>query len=46
VVAGLEPGADDCLIASFCIQRGHELPHHDADYEHFERFLGLRVVHP
>jgi hypothetical protein len=36
----------DCLIASFCIQHGHELLHHDADYEPFERFLGLRVVHP
>lgn len=36
----------DCLIASFCIQHDHELLHHDADFDPFERFLGLRVVHP
>ena len=36
----------DCLIATFCIVRGHELLHRDRDYDAFEEVLGLRVVHP
>lgn len=36
----------DCLIATLCIQEGHELLHRDNDFEGFENFLGLRVVHP
>jgi hypothetical protein len=36
----------DCLIATFCLTGGHALLHHDADYEPFERHLGLTVVHP
>jgi predicted nucleic acid-binding protein len=36
----------DCLIATFCIQEGHELLHRDKDFEGFENFLGLQVVHP
>jgi predicted nucleic acid-binding protein len=36
----------DCLIASFCILNGHSLLHRDSDFEPFERFLGLSVVHP
>ena len=36
----------DCLIATFCIESGHELLHADRDYEPFEKHLGLRVAHP
>ena len=36
----------DCLIASFCIEAGHELLHRDRDFDAFEAHLGLRVVHP
>jgi hypothetical protein len=35
----------DCLIATFCLQAGHELLHRDHDFDCFERVLGLRVVH-
>ena len=34
----------DCLIATFCILRGHSLLHRDRDYRHFEELLGLSVV--
>jgi predicted nucleic acid-binding protein len=34
----------DCLIATFCLQAGHELLHRDRDYEPFEAVLGLRVI--
>jgi predicted nucleic acid-binding protein len=36
----------DCLIATFCIEEGHALLHHDRDFEPFERYLGLQVIHP
>ncbi len=36
----------DCLIATFCIQEGHQLLHRDSDFDFFEQHLGLRVVHP
>lgn len=36
----------DCLIATFCIQEGHSLLHNDRDFDPFEQFLGLHVVHP
>ncbi|HXE09728.1 MAG TPA: PIN domain nuclease [Acidobacteriaceae bacterium] len=36
----------DCLIATFCIRGGHVLLHRDADFDHFEKHLGLRVLHP
>jgi predicted nucleic acid-binding protein len=36
----------DCLIATFCIEEGHQLLHHDSDFDPFEAHLGLRVVHP
>jgi predicted nucleic acid-binding protein len=36
----------DCVIATFCIQEGHELLHRDNDFKGFEDFLGLQVVHP
>jgi len=35
----------DCLIATFCLEAGHELLHRDRDFDVFERALGLRVVH-
>jgi predicted nucleic acid-binding protein len=36
----------DCLIATFCLQAGHELLHRDHDFDPFENILGLGVVHP
>jgi predicted nucleic acid-binding protein len=36
----------DCLIATFCLQAGHELLHRDGDFDGFEKGMGLRVVHP
>jgi hypothetical protein len=36
----------DCLIATFCLETGHRLLHHDRDFDPFEKHLGLRVVHP
>lgn len=38
--------AIDCLIATFCIEAGHELLHRDRDFDIFEKELGLKVVHP
>lgn len=35
----------DCLIATFCIVEGHSLLHKDRDFDPFERFLGLIVLH-
>ena len=35
----------DVLIATFCIEQ-HSLLHRDRDFDHFEEFLGLSVVHP
>ncbi|MGO9515872.1 MAG: PIN domain nuclease [Candidatus Korobacteraceae bacterium] len=36
----------DCLIATFCLEAGHELLHRDHDFDAFEKHLGLRVVYP
>jgi predicted nucleic acid-binding protein len=36
----------DALIATFCIRQGHPLLHRDRDFDPFERFLGLAVLHP
>jgi predicted nucleic acid-binding protein len=36
----------DCLIATFCLRQGHSLLHRDRDYDYFEDFLGLTVIHP
>src|SRR5690242_16992088 len=36
----------DCLIASFCLETGHDLLHRDRDFDVFERILGMGVVHP
>jgi hypothetical protein len=36
----------DCWIAMFCLLNDHALLHNDSDFDPFEEFLGLRVVHP
>jgi hypothetical protein len=36
----------DCIIATFCMEHGHQLLHRDHDFEAFETHLGLRVLHP
>lgn len=36
----------DCFIATFAIERAHDLLHADADFVHFETHLGMRAVHP
>ena len=36
----------DCLIATFCIREPHSLFHRDRDFDLFEKFLGLSVIHP
>lgn len=36
----------DALIATFCIRQGHALLHRDRDFDPFEKFHGLAVVHP
>ncbi|MCA9871870.1 MAG: PIN domain nuclease [Anaerolineae bacterium] len=36
----------DCIIATYAIHNNHELLHSDRDFTSFERYLGLRVVHP
>jgi len=36
----------DNLIATYCIEHDHELLHNDSDFDGYEQYLGLRVVHP
>jgi predicted nucleic acid-binding protein len=36
----------DCLIATFCLKEGHSLLHRDRDFDSFENYLGLHVIHP
>lgn len=36
----------DCLIATFCLREQHSLLHRDRDFDPFEEFLQLAVVHP
>ena len=36
----------DCLIATFCLRGQHSLLHRDRDFDAFEQFLDLSVVHP
>jgi|SRR5215472_6748412 len=36
----------DCVIATFCIESGHSLLHQDRDFDLFESYLGLSVIHP
>jgi predicted nucleic acid-binding protein len=35
----------DCLIATFCIRGGHSLLHRDRDFDPFETYLELSVIH-
>jgi predicted nucleic acid-binding protein len=37
--------AIDCLIATFCLQEGHQLLHRDRDFDSFESALDLQVIH-
>lgn len=36
----------DCLIATFCLREKHSLLHRDRDFDPFEKFLDLSVIHP
>jgi len=36
----------DCLIATFCLRGQHSLLHRDRDFDPFEQFLKLSVIHP
>lgn len=36
----------DCFIATYAIAYGHDLLHNDSDFDPFETYLGLSVVHP
>ena len=36
----------DCLIATFCLLNGHSLLHRDRDFDPFEKYMGLQVIHP
>jgi predicted nucleic acid-binding protein len=36
----------DCMIATFCIESEYRLLHRDRDFDAFEIFLGLQVLHP
>ena len=35
----------DLVVATYCLAHGHQLLHDDRDFDHFERHLGLRVLH-
>jgi len=36
----------DCWIATFCLLNDHTLLHNDSDFDPFEGFLNLPVIHP
>lgn len=36
----------DSLIATYCIEKEHDLLHNDTDFDGYEKHLGLTVVHP
>lgn len=36
----------DCWIATFCLANDFQLLHSDADFDPFEKLLGLRVIRP
>jgi predicted nucleic acid-binding protein len=36
----------DCLIATFCLRAKHSLLHRDRNFDPFEKFLDLLVIHP
>jgi predicted nucleic acid-binding protein len=35
----------DCLIATFCIRAQHSLIHRNRDFDPFEKFLELSIIH-
>lgn len=35
----------DCITATFCINDEHELLHNDRDFDAFEKYLDLAVIH-
>jgi len=42
---GVTPrSAADVLIATFCVEEGHELLHNDRDFDFMARHLGLKVA--
>jgi predicted nucleic acid-binding protein len=44
---GITPrSATDVLIATFCIEQGHELLHTDRDFDFMAKHLGLKVASP
>jgi predicted nucleic acid-binding protein len=36
----------DCLIATFCIQHGYQLLHHDSDFVPYAAYLNLKILDP
>lgn len=36
----------DSLIATFCIENNHQLLHNDSDFDGYEKYLELQVIHP
>lgn len=36
----------DCITATFCLAQGYDLLHNDRDFDPFEKYLGLKVIHP
>lgn len=36
----------DSLIATYCIEKDHQLLHRDQDFDGYEAHLGLKVLHP
>ena len=42
---GVTPrSATDVLIATFCVEEGHELLHNDRDFDFMARHIGLKVA--
>ena len=35
----------DSLIATYCIENEHDLLHSDRDFDGYEKYLGLKVIH-
>lgn len=36
----------DSFIATYCIENEHDLLHNDNDFDGYEKYLGLYVIHP
>ena len=43
---GITVRRTDSLIATYCIEHEHTLLHNDSDFDGYEKYLGLGVVHP